>query len=276
MIYDSFDDIQCVIVEKSSPQYLSFSEVIKLPTPNDYFNFLLFFFPSDNGYYEKPYIKECISSWKRVFPKSRLINVPIFEAQGLSKWSMVTYRRRNFPTDSLRILFAAHLKNCLYLDTDVYLTHRFEMPKQDCFVLNDCSGTMLFNRKKNNKKLLKWFDKYEETADYILKNSEDRVTQDHLIDEHGDLAMYHKFGKNLKIPSLDFRHGVNHFSMIYPYMRDKKNLGIAINPRGSVVSFEVEALYAFSLYCLDRKYTDYISQCFYDPHTFQNIGFYTS
>ena len=277
MIGETFRDIQCIVNENGKNRYLSFDEIIKLSTPKNFYNIILFYFPNDDEYYNKAYIKECLFSWKKVFPNSRFINIPIFEAQGLSKWSMLTYRRRNFPTDSLRILFAAHLKNCIYLDTDVYLTHRFEMPKRkDCFVLNDCSGTMLFNKKKNNKKLLKWFEKYEETADYILKNSNDRATQDHLIDEHGDLSMYNKFGKSLKIPSLDFRHGINHFSTVYPYMRDKKNLGIAINPRGSVVSFEAEAIYAFSLYCYDRKYTDYISQCFYDPYTFQNIGFYTS
>lgn len=276
MIYDSFDDIQCVVVEKDSTQYLSFSEVMKLPTPKDYFNFLLFFFPNDNGYYEKPYIKECISSWKRVFPKSRLINVPIFEAQGLSKWSMITYHRKNFPTDSLRVLLASHLNNCFYVDTDVFLTNRLELPlKKDCFVLQGCSGTMLWNRNKGNKKLLKWFEKYEEVADFILKNSENRIEMDRLIDDYGDIRMYQKYGAALKIPSENIKAGVNHFSNIYPYMRDKKTVGIAINPKGSIASFEIESLYAFSLYCYERGYTDNISICFYDPINYQNIGFYT-
>lgn len=276
MIYYNFDDIQCIVVDgDDSTKYLSFTEVRNLPTPKDFYNILLFFFPNDDDYYNKPYIKECIFSWKKIFPKSRFINVPIYEAQGMSKWSQLTYGRRNFPTDSLRILFAAYLNNCLYLDTDVYLTERFKLPTDKCFVLNECSGTMLFNRKKNNKKLLKWFNKYEETADYILKNSTDISTQDKLIDDHGDIAMYKKFGKKLGIASVSIANGVNHFSCIYPYMRDKVNLGLAINPRGSVASFEAETLYAFSLYCMDRGYTDYISPCFYGPDKCLNVGFYT-
>lgn len=277
MIYNNFDDIQCIVIDgDDTTKYLSFTEVKNLPTPKDFYNILLFFFPNDDEYYNKPYIKECVFSWKKVFPKSRFINIPVYEALGMSKWSMLTYRRRNFPTDSLRVLFSAHLDNCLYLDTDVYLTQRFNMPKKDCFVLNDCSGTMLFNKKKNNKKFLKWFEKYEEVADYIVKNSEDRTTQDLLIDKYGDLAMYHKFGKDLKIPSLDIRHGVNHFSAIYPYMRDKINLGLAVDPKnGSVASFEIESIYAFSLYCYDRGYTEHISPCFYGEDKSMCIGFYT-
>lgn len=267
-------DISCVVTDETTRK-MSFFDVMQLPTPEVCYNIILFVFPDDNDYYNKPYINECISSWRRRLVWTRLIFIPVFESKKLSKWTEVTYHRKNFPTDSLRILFTALLDRCLYIDTDVFFSSRLKVPfDKDCFVVSSCSGTFLWNKKRNNKKLLRWFNIYEKTAMEIAQ-IKDRCERDNAISEHGDLNMYLLHGEKLGIESINDARGVNHFSNIYPYMRDKKHIGIAVNPPGSIASFDIEAMYAFSLYCCDRKYTDYISLCYYEPETFQTVGFYT-
>lgn len=267
-------DIKCIVTDELTRE-MSFFDVMQLPTPKDGYNIILFTFPDDGEYYSKPYINECISSWRRKLVWTRLIFIPVFESKKISKWTEVTYHRKNFPTDSLRIAYTALLDRCLYIDTDVFFSTDFNVPfEKDCFVVSSCSGTFLWNKKRNNKKLLRWFNIYERVAVEIEK-IKDRCERDNAISDHGDLNMYLIYGSKLKIETINDAVGVNHFSNIYPYMRDKKHLGISVNPPGSVASFHIDAFYAFSLYCYDRHYTDYISLCFYNPESHQTVGFYT-
>ena len=194
-----FSNVHCIVYDVDRQFECTFEEVKKLPTPKDFFNFILFFFRDDDGYFSKPYIQECMQSWRHKFSKSRLIYIPVWEAQELSLWSKKTIKRRNYPTDSLRVLFASQLKNCFYLDTDVYLAENLNLPlDKKCFVLDHCSGTMLWNKKPNNKLLLKWFQCYEDIASQIPEASQDVIEEinkkDRFIEKYGDISLPLVFG----------------------------------------------------------------------------------
>lgn len=266
------EDTPCTLFDGKEYSFPLFGEVMEMTTKTEngepIYNIVLFSFPDDNNYYEKPYIRECMSSWKKYLKNYRMIFIPVKVALPLSNWSRQTYHRKNYPTDSLRVLFVSHLDNGMYLDTDVYISSNAKIPfEKDCFVLDSCSGTMLWNKEKNNEKLLKWFDWYE----HVNVENDDRI-----IEKYGDVQAYCNYGREFGIESVNGLFGVDHFSGIYPYMRDKQKVGIGFNlGNGNIAYFSIESFYAFGLYTVDRGYTQYISSEYIDYCPGRNISFYT-
>ena len=158
-------------------QTMPFVSVLNLPSTflgEPFFNFILFEFEGDRerDYYNKPYIKECMESWKKRFPLSRFIYIKVEDCLDISNWTKYTYRRRNYPTDSLRIYFTSLLDNCFYVDTDVFISEKAEIPtEKESFVYCHCSGTMTWNKKRNNRKFGEWFDWYEDVTKRKLEDS---------------------------------------------------------------------------------------------------------
>ena len=244
-----------VTIKNDIEEDMEWEEVRHLPTKigsRNFYNIICFTFDNDNGYYEKDYVKRCMESWKIRFPFSRFIFINVDEVKKYSKWSLVTYQRKNFPTDSLRLLFTSQLNNALYIDTDVFIRADADLPLDlPDFVYENCSGTMLWNKFANNKRMMLWFVWYEKVAKDI---AEGRAN----IDDYCDCNAWAIYGKNL-IPSFRTnRNFVNHFSGIWPFMRDKQIL--TLDSKGETVAcFCNDSWWAFMSYCIERGYTDKVT-----------------
>lgn len=259
-----------VTVENNIRVEMEWEDCKNLPSTlcgKPFYNIICFTFDSDKEthYYEKDYVKKCMASWKKVFPFSRLIYINVEKAAFISKWTMKTLKRKNFPTDSLRLYFVGQLDNAFYIDTDVYLSEYCPLPlNKECFVVSDCSGTLLYNKKKNNKNLLSWFRWYEKTAE-TLRDDDD-------ADKNCDCEVWRTYGKYL-VPSIYSEMPyVSHFSNLWPYFRDKELITLD-GCHQIVARYSDECYWAFMSYCLERKYIDSVK--LFDRKAKYSVSFMT-
>lgn len=174
---------------------------------NDFF-FICFYYDIEdlNAYYQKSYIRECMQSWLNKMPGSKILYINVNPI--VSLWTDWTLGRKNYPTDSLRLMYCALLKRCAYLDTDVYLNIPLNLaglPKT--FIVDCCSGTATYSV-GDKEGLKKWFLWYEEMAIIGHKKR---------LEPIADIEAYHKT-KYVESISLN----LDHFSKLYHYKRDKK------------------------------------------------------
>jgi len=219
------------------------------------YTFICFEFPNDECYYSKKYVKKCMMSWSKKFGYIRIILIPIIQCINISEWTKKTYVRRCYPTDSLRMLFISMFDNCIYVDTDCFISEEFDesvFDKYDCFIANNCPGTMTWNKHKNNKKFIEYFDHYEELA----KNIKDPMEK--YVNDNGDCTVFGDFGKNLITP-VNIT-GVDHFSLTWSLMWANKNkkFYLSTSNENCKFNFSKDAMGAWIDYCFDRDYSDYI------------------
>ena len=195
---------------------------------SDDFFFICFYYDSSEfeAYYKKPYVVDCMKSW------TDKMNSKILFIQ-------INQNRKNYPTDSLRLLYCAMLKNCAYLDTDVYMNVPLNLsgfPKT--FIVDSCSGTATYSVGEKEP-LKKWFNWYETEALKISKKRE----------PIGDIEAYNKtrFVENINL-------NLDHFSKLYSYKRDNKPICF----KEKTDDTKVVAYRSFSKECFPtlRKYLD--------------------
>ena len=177
---------------------MPFSEVLKLPSfkgegrgRKPIYNFICFDSERNrkNKYYKKLFIKECMESWKIRFPLSRYIFINVEDCFELSLWTKLTIKAITYPTDSIRIYFVSVLDNCFYLDTDVYISKEAKLPLNENEFIINATGTLAWNKKRNNKKYQEWFDLYENEAKRLPARN---ISYKTLIGK-SDLDMYLKY-----------------------------------------------------------------------------------
>lgn len=182
--------------------------IIKDFIDSDDFFFICFYYDTSEfeTYYKKPYIVDCMKSWTdKMDGKVLYIQVNTH----VSVWTdiMISQNRKNYPTDSLRLLYCAMLKRCVYLDTDVYMNVPLNLsgfPKT--FIVDNCSGTVTYSVGGKDP-LKKWFNWYETEALKISKK----------MQPIGDVEAYGKtrFVENIRL-------NLDHFSKLYCFKRDNK------------------------------------------------------
>lgn len=234
-----------------------YNRIEDIPEFEDGVSIILFYYPQTPDYYYKPYIDECIKTWKRNINKPiRFIMVYIDnEVMNLSKWSQHCNGNRKYITDSLRVYFVNKFDRCLYLDTDVVITSSFDinkaMEENDNFVINHCTGTCLWNKHKNSEVLNKFFEFYEK-----------ELSTKEPFHSFGDIKAYDSFTKTNQLKSINVSNTeVAHMSYFYPWIRDKENIVISMQPwtreentSYDIIRFPIESFWAFMLYCYDKKY----------------------
>ena len=196
---------------------MPFSEVLKLPSfkgegrgRKPIYNFICFAFgfgENDYKYYKKVFIKECMESWKIRFPLSRYIFINVEDCLELSLWTKSFYKRKikNYATDSIRIYFVSLLDNCFYLDTDVYVDKDANLYlNENEYVANGTTGTLTWNKKRNNKKYQEWFELYENEVFYDLK------TPGYHPNDYSDGIVYKRYGNRIKIKSIVIADDIFH------------------------------------------------------------------
>ena len=216
------------------------------------YNFLMFTYPNDKPDYLKTgFRKLCIDSWHIAFPRMRIIYVDVSKCLGLSPFTDFYFERKSYPTDPLRILFLSRLNRAIYCDTDVYLRSdaRDHLPLEcKCFVgAWGCSGTFLYNKKRNNKKFIKWFKVYNKIP---LDAKEYKCT---------DAIVYCRNKKALKIPEVNTTNICNHFSNIWIYIRDEIPFFLSDKENREInnrVSFSKECYTAFIYYLKNKGWYD--------------------
>lgn len=215
--------------------------------------FIAFYYKEEEIYtfYKKPYIKMCMDSWKKVYPDSIILYIKV--EKDISEWTNMSiyYGKKNYPTDSLRLLYASLFKKCFYLDVDVFLSKPIPIRETNdwpqVMVVNYCSGTCLYSANRNSFALVEWYNWYENEAIHLaIKNI--RSGKDAFVGL-GDIDAYHRFPR---VPNVNMI--MNHFSAIYPYIRDKKPFKITFEKtKDTMVIFDKEAYPAFMEYIKDKK-----------------------
>lgn len=195
-------------------------ETATVITKDTQINLIRFIFDKekDGAYFSRPYIAQCFGSIKRIFPNLRvcLVNVNN-EIKASNKFSQVQPKNSCYETDPLRLFFINKLDNAIYCDTDVFILEEYadklieSMNANDTFVMSNCSGTMTWNKHKNNKEIQNWWELYNHIVDKPNFN----------IQNYGDISMYYEAAKqNINIPSIN-NIGTYHMSCFYPAVRDK-------------------------------------------------------
>lgn len=256
-------------------EYFRLSDLDKIEKYCNHPLAILFEYERDYRYYEKLYVNECLHSWTKAFPGLCFVSIMLTpEVLALTEWSKLDWAgNKKYPTDSLRIYFCNCFSNCFYCDTDVFLAENFKIRDDlDCFVIDTCSGTFLYNREKNNKCLQDFLDFYNEEAKRMLREEYiDENTKDYpwFRVDHGDVRMYDLYRSKMKdskyitsLASKDFEKGTfGHFSNVYQWTPqcqcyDNFNIyfGSDIKDEKNVVIFPKESKWAFLAYCLDHLY----------------------
>lgn len=212
-----------------------------------------------NIYYQTPYVQMCMNSWRKVYPSMKLLYIQVNYMASVYTQQALAFGKRNYPTDSLRVLFCSLFKKAIYLDTDVYLTRPIQVRQSDdwpkVMVINQCSGTCLYSNNVNSHALKRWFEWYESKAlDKIEENlSKGIEPMLYTSDIESFIAM------NGVIPNST--QPINHFSMIYPLVRDKVHFKIidTLDPNTNT-KFDKECKPAFLQYLKDRGYEDLVDE----------------
>ena len=244
------------------------------------FTIILFDFLDTPGYYRKKYINDCQNSWLRVLKNVRFLTILVNdEVMNLSKWSQRCNGNHKFISDSLRVYFVNQFNNAIYLDTDVYLTSQFDITplvfNNDCFIIDNCTGTFLYNKKKNNEVLEDFWNFYNEVLS--LEDS---------FYDNGDLIAYEKFTKYraekglMTINSIKIPKSIVHFSCFYPWIRDKERIVLILEKwarettayKKNLKSFPLESFWPLIHYLDDKEiYPDLV---FFLQDTDKAITFY--
>lgn len=203
-------------------------ETATVITKDTQINFIRFIFDKDKdkAYYSRPYILQCFNSIKKIFPNLRVCLVNVSEAIKTSnRFSDLQPKNSCYETDPLRLFFINKLDNAIYCDTDVFILEEYtdklieNMNKNDTFVVSNCSGTITWNKHKNNNEIQKWWNLYNHIVDEPNFN----------IQNYGDISMYHEAMKqHISIPSINDA-GTYHMSCFYPAIRDKVPINILLD-----------------------------------------------
>lgn len=271
----------------------------------DYLKIILFNYEDDVGYYEKLYINECITSWRRCFGDKIVFISVLFtpEIRALSKWTSLEWGgNKKYPTDSLRLYFVSLFDNALYLDTDVFLRKEFKIWNKDSLCLSCCTGTFLYCPEKGNAEIRDFFNFYENMAQSFMdeiKNNPEKwnVSIGNVPwwkDDYGDISMYLRWRKNciennkFYITSHEKDFNVAHFSDTWPWIRDKQEFCIvtekmdkekwdkciAMSNKKRILHYPPEAKWAFIYYVIDKKLQPKIVDKIEDVDTENFVVFY--
>lgn len=213
---------------------------------------ILFHYPGDDKYYDKPYVKECMRSWQTYFKDPRFISILIDdEVKALSAWTQKCNGNRKYMTDSLRVYFVNQFDRCLYLDTDVFLCVDavIDFNKYDCFCLSCCTGTFLYNKAKHNKILDDFWNFY----------NNDLVKEEHFW-ENSDIIAWQKFDR---LPTIPKPEKVAHFSCFWDWINKQKDIVICNeewvrkttkDKPNDIVHFPAQSFMAVMKYIIDKGY----------------------
>lgn len=222
---------------------------IKEDNDNPIYNFFIFTFKDDApDYLQTGYRKLCIDSWKKAFPKWRLIYVSVEECRKFCHWTDIAYERKSYPTDPLRPLILAYFNNAIYCDQDVYITS----DARKVLAFNAlcgvgqycCSGTFVWNRFKGNDEFLKWYHLYDD-----LNDPKDEYTDVHVLLSGITDGL-------VNIPEINTEHVCNHLAGLWLAIRDNNKYCISdeiIPDIEMTCSFNKESKEAFLQYIEDKS-----------------------
>ena len=248
-----------VCIEENNEHYICpFSQAIKEPSKDlegyNIYTFIIFTYPDDSpDYLTSGFRKMCIDSWKKAFPRMRIVYIDVSQCIDICEWTRKHYIRKSFPTDPLRPLFLSFLSNGIYCDVDVYL----RSDSRDSLMLNlnsfigkyGCSGTFLWNKLGYNSKLLDMYHVYDKYKD---------LPEEKTITDCEVFARNRNFLKSIYVMNTETI--CNHFASIWLNIRDNKPFIISFdeNLKGKKVwaKFSKESYETFIQYCKDKGYYD--------------------
>lgn len=208
-------------------------------------------------YYQLPYVRMCMDSWKKYYPESKILFIQMVPY--LSEFSDATYYygKRNYPTDSQRVLYCSILRKAIYLDVDVFLPEKIKEIEEDNFpracVINNCSGTGLYSNNYDLRALHDLYNWYESTAVKRIKNNVARG-----IPIERGISDVEAIAANPYFPNVN--SPVDHFSYAYPVFRDKKTFRIVDSGKDCSIVFHKASYEAFLEYIKYKHYDKYLKE----------------
>lgn len=206
--------------------------------------------------------RERIGHFYKIFNNEvRFINAYI-EDKDLDEWAKHCDGHKSFMTDALRIALVNAIGNCIYFDNDVFLTSGFindfnkYKAESDTFIINESSGTFLYNKNKNSEILNDWYNYYN---NILVKEP---------FEENSDVIVFRKWnnkriqeGKTL-LSNYPYSYNICHFTNVQHFLNpdlmiyngDIDEADWCKKTKMECLIVPKEAFWSFCSYCIPKGF----------------------